>query len=369
MKDIQVQGVLRMDNYKAKFGKHYEIESKIQNEKRSILVSLPKGYEVTDSKYPVLFVLNASWEMNFIKNASAIHYLYGSGINPNMIVVGICDTAYRRDYMAHDGKSDDFLAFLKEELIPFIDQKFRTTTFKILYGQSNAGLLTTYVLLTQPEIFDAYIASSPMFGWDEEFIADRTRQFFKKKLMSKKYFYFNYGTKDFDQVKNSIPNFTKILETNNDPNLVWKLDKLENEGHVPFTSLYNAMKFIFPDWMLTDEQIKELDFKQLEAYYAELSKRYNCELKIPSSMLFEFAFKFMPTKEYDKIIDVLNTYIEMYPYSDSGYMRLGQMYYIKEDFKQAIRFFKKADELNPLSKVALNTMKLVEKRIAEEQVK
>ena len=369
MKETQLQGMLPMETTKVKFGKLYEVESKIQNETRSIIVSLPKGYEETKIRYPVLFILNASWEMNFIKNASAVHYLYGSGISPNMIVVGICDTAYARDFLPHLGNADGFVKFLKEELIPYIDKSFRTTTFKILYGQSNAGLLATYVLLTEPETFDAYIASSPMYGWDEEFVTKHVKSFFQKKLKKKKYFYYNYGTKDFDRVVNSIPNFAKLLEDQNDSNLIWKLDVLENEGHVPFISLYNALKFIFPDYSLSDEKIKEFDFNQLEAYYKDLSKRYGCELEIPSSMLFEFAFKFMPEKDYDKVIEVLLKYTEIYPYSDSVYMRLGQIYYLKGEIEKSKKALLKADELNPLSKVAHNTMKLYEQRIKEEQEK
>ncbi|NHJ32638.1 MAG: hypothetical protein FK732_07240 [Asgard group archaeon] len=358
-----------MENGKIVIGEQYEIKSEIQKETRSILVSLPKGYEQTKIHYPVLFVLNASWEMNYINSASTAHYLYGSGLSPNMIVVGICDNAYHRDFMPHQGGSDDFLRFMKEELIPFIDQRFRTAPFRMLYGQSNAGLLTIYTLLTQPEIFDAYIASSPMLDWDREFVLERTKSFFKNKLKSKKYFFFNYGTKDIERVRESIPDFLEIVKTNANKELIWKLDVLEDQGHVPFSSLYDGLMFIFPDWMLSDEKIKEMNFDQLEAYYAELSKRYNFELKIPGSMLFEFAFKFLPEENYDKAIEILNKYVEIYPYSDSVYMRLGQMYYLKEDFEQAIHLFKKADELNPLSKVALNTMKLVEKRIAEEQEK
>ncbi|NHJ38680.1 MAG: alpha/beta hydrolase, partial [Asgard group archaeon] len=194
-----------MENGKIIIGEHFEIKSKIQDEKRLILVSLPKGYERTKINYPVIFILNASWEMNFIKNASTVHYLYGSGLNPNMIVVGICDTDYNRDFLPHLGGSDRFLEFIKEELIPFIDQRFRTATFRILYGQSNAGLLTTYALLTQPEIFDAYIASSPMIGWDKEIILEKVKLFNKMKLKGRKDVYFNSGSEADEQVHERLP--------------------------------------------------------------------------------------------------------------------------------------------------------------------
>ncbi len=46
-------------------------------------------------------------------------------------------------------------------------------------------------------------------------------------------------------------------------------------------------------------------------------------------------------------------------------MRLGQMYYSKGNSEQANQFFLKADDVNPLSKVAINALKMIEKGIAE----
>ena len=357
-----------MENGKIVAGEHFEIQSKVQDETRSILISLPKGYDETSFCYPVLYVLNASWETLFTNSATTAHYLYGAGTCPNMVVVGICDNAYTRDFMPHMGKSDEFINFLKEDLIPFIDSRYRTAPFRILYGQSNSGLLTIYNLLTQSEIFNAYIASSPMLGWDWEFILQKIKEFNNKELKQTKYLYFNYGSEDYERVLDSVPKFAEELKTNKSGKLKWKIDVLENEGHVPFRSLYEGLKFIFPDWTLSNERIKEMSFEQVEKYYADLSERYNYEIKIPGSMLFEFAFKFLPDEDYDKAIEYLKKYVEIYPYSDSGYMRLGQMYYGKKDFESAKKAFLKADKLNPLSKVAVNTWKLIESRMNEEKI-
>ena len=62
------------------------------------------------------------------------------------------------------GGADSFLAFFTEEIIPYVDENFRTTKERILYGRSDSGLFTIYALLERPDAFSAYISSSPTVG-------------------------------------------------------------------------------------------------------------------------------------------------------------------------------------------------------------
>ena len=63
------------------------IKSKFLNEERKIYVYLPEGYDSTNEKYPVLYVLNS--ELNFKHAVGTESYLAETQIIPKHIVVGI----------------------------------------------------------------------------------------------------------------------------------------------------------------------------------------------------------------------------------------------------------------------------------------
>ncbi|MBC7984582.1 MAG: alpha/beta hydrolase [Candidatus Obscuribacterales bacterium] len=71
------------------------------------------------------------------------------------------------------GRADHFLAFISEELKPFISARFPIdSNDQTIAGISLGGLFAMYVLLNQPECFNRYVVGSPSLWWDE-------RQMFK----------------------------------------------------------------------------------------------------------------------------------------------------------------------------------------------
>jgi predicted alpha/beta superfamily hydrolase len=67
------------------------------------------------------------------------------------------------------GGAEAFLRFLSEQLIPFVDRKYRTRRSKrVLCGHSLGGLFALYALYTRPRIFSGYVVASPSL-----FYADR----------------------------------------------------------------------------------------------------------------------------------------------------------------------------------------------------
>jgi predicted alpha/beta superfamily hydrolase len=55
------------------------------------------------------------------------------------------------------GGGPKLLAFLKDELIPYITKKYPSNGSNILWGHSLGGLFVLYTLFTEPQLFDAYI--------------------------------------------------------------------------------------------------------------------------------------------------------------------------------------------------------------------
>lgn len=158
-----------------------EIESKELSEKRILNIYLPEGYNPNDSiKYPVIYLLDGSANEDFIHIAGLVQFNNFDWINqvPKSIVVGIASVDRERDFtfpttvekqktrFATAGHSDKFMAFIENELQPFMALKYKTNTDKTLIGQSLGGLLATEVLLKKPALFNRYIIVSPSLWWD-----------------------------------------------------------------------------------------------------------------------------------------------------------------------------------------------------------
>lgn len=169
-----------------------------------------------------------------------------------MIVVGIWNTNRDRDMIpaavSHrpgSGGSRQFLAFLREELIPYIDRTYRSGDLSVLYGMSNSALFTVYALLEAPETFQAYLASSPTIGHCPEFMTGKMKAFSSGDFDSKRILYMIYGTQDTRRVTEYVPGFHAALKTNAPMDFVCELVILEGEGHVPPSSLSRGLQFIF----------------------------------------------------------------------------------------------------------------------------
>jgi len=76
------------------------------------------------------------------------------------------------------GGASSFLAFIRDELIPFVDARYPTDPKDRGYwGDSLGGLFGCYVLFTQPETFNRYVIGSPSIWWADEEVLQRAERY------------------------------------------------------------------------------------------------------------------------------------------------------------------------------------------------
>jgi len=233
-------------------GKTIPLFSNILNEERTLYLSLPENYTDSPQTYPVLYVLDAEGTKTFPQCVSTVDALQEQGNVPPMLVVGILNTDRNRDMIpvavSHrpgSGGSENFLAFIKEELVPFIQKNYRTGNYSILYGMSNSALFAVYALLESPDVFSSYIASSPMIGHCPDFIESLAEAFVLDGASSGRILYMIYGENDSPRVTDFVPKFHSSLESQSSQNFTSELVILEGEGHVPPGSLKKGLEFIY----------------------------------------------------------------------------------------------------------------------------
>ena len=179
-----ISTISQVKKQEIKLGEKVVIRSKVLDEDRTILIRFPKDYSFTKKKYPVLYILDG--EFFFQLTVGAVNYLSECTyiINkplPEMIVVGIVNIDRNKDYTPTyaphqlgrlyyptSGKAAEFTKFLSKELIPYIDNNFRSQPYRILSGWSFGGLFTVHTFINNPELFSSYLAISPSLWWDKD---------------------------------------------------------------------------------------------------------------------------------------------------------------------------------------------------------
>ncbi len=173
----QNEQIVPLNHLPALKGDYFKIESENVGRPFHIYVRYPLDYEEDKkSKYPVVYLLDG--DSLFPILATNHLFLHFDEKLPEAIIVGISyggfgpDKNHRSyDYSmpSADGNPDwggasAFHAFLKSELLPKVESKYRIDPGKrVLFGQSRGGNFILYSAFTDPDLFWGRIASNPVF--------------------------------------------------------------------------------------------------------------------------------------------------------------------------------------------------------------
>jgi predicted alpha/beta superfamily hydrolase len=131
-------------------GKRTTIKSLILNSDREIQVYLPSSYELyKNATYPVLYLLDGRKFFHSFSGAVAQLSSDATPQIPEMIIIAITSQDRVRDSsptnsligysekeekgLEVSGGADNFLKFIKKELIPFVDKNYRTNSYRTLF--------------------------------------------------------------------------------------------------------------------------------------------------------------------------------------------------------------------------------------------
>ena len=161
-------------------GETFTFDSRALAERRRINVFLPPGYaDDTATRYPVLYMPDGGVGEDFVHVAGLVQVSVGNGTMRPFILVGIENTERRRDMtgpttVASDrriaprvGGSAPFRDFVRDELMPRIRERYRTTAERAIVGESLAGLFVVETFFVEPALFDTYIAFDPSLWWND----------------------------------------------------------------------------------------------------------------------------------------------------------------------------------------------------------
>ena len=163
---------------------NFSIEAPQLHTTKKIWLYLPKGYNTSTQKYPVIYMHDAQ---NLFDASTSYAGEWNvdetlDSINAKVIIVGIETNDKRIDELTPfknqkygGGKSDDYLDFIVNILKPKVDTTYRTKTNAkntAIFGSSLGGLVSFYAALKYPQVFGKVGCFSPSFWFGRKELND-----------------------------------------------------------------------------------------------------------------------------------------------------------------------------------------------------
>ena len=320
-------------------GEYDNLHSKVLNEERTLLISLPKGYEYTQERYPVIYVLDGD-VTSHAQTFSTVNNLNWSSI-PRMIIVSIKNTNRNRDML---GESHKFLQFITEELFPYIEKKYRTNNGRILYGESNSGVFVLTSLLENPDNFSTYIASSPTVIWRYDYMVDKVKEVSATQIEMNKSLYIIYGDNEWPKVRDTLHVYIPMLEALKSNGLKIQTKFVSDGKHVPIGSLYYGLKCIFEEYEYPDEKRRQEGLDSLKTYYERFSKKVGYKVKYPYMAISGLGQRLLYQDSVEEAIEVFEVLRQDFPEDKYVDIFLAIAYYKDKNMEQAKKYYLKAKE-------------------------
>ncbi|MCO7225131.1 alpha/beta hydrolase-fold protein [Pleionea sp. CnH1-48] len=339
--------------------KRVTINSKILDEKRSIIISLPEEYGNSDVDYPVLYLLDGGANLKHVVGSAEL--LTNTGSIPPMIIVGV-ESANRTKDMTisrdetqspESGEAKSFMKFIEEELFPYIDNKYRTHSYRVLEGHSFGGLFSAYAMIKKPSLFNAYIIISPALWWNQREIFSHVQSYARSSSSLEHNLYFAIGEQDGMGMRKELESFVKLLQESNLANNRLKYEEFKGEGHMSATLLsnYYGLKFIFSDIQYPRSKWDNFSSDEFRKHELDIKNKYGKVVKQSGETYADLGFHLLENKNYDGATTVFQSYVKHYSEHAQGFSWLANALEMSGKTREAIEAYKKAYDIAHKSKV------------------
>ncbi len=360
-------------------GDRVVLRSEILDELRTLYVRLPASYRFSQRRYPVLYLLDAEWHFPFV--ASQVSYLSECGasdiIAPEMIVVGLENVDRNRDFtptavpeyrgmeFPTSGGAARLQRFFKEELIPFVDRSYRTTSHRVLGGWSFGGLFAIHSLMHSAGAFNAYLAISPSLWWDDELLVETPGP---EETDPPARLVLTIGSEETGGWTHSaVTRFAERLRERPSAGLKLTFIEIDGAGHnqsVPL-AYYRAVRALYSDWLAPDEVVAAGE-DPVVRYYQELSVKYGYDVPIPADILIRMGLAHAKAGRLKAARETLERAASQYPEMSMAHYHLGRIRQQSGDLEAAEAAYRRAidEELRQVPPDGLD-LQLFQRQLAE----
>jgi uncharacterized protein len=220
-----------------------------------LFIATPPGYREAGRTFPVVYMLDADYSFALVRNIVR-HFIEREDMPPVVLVaiaypgaassreayrmhrtrdytpVFAPDGGYGAEYQKVSGGAPKFRAFLARELIPFIESRFPVTPDdRTLIGHSYGGLFATYVLLTEPSLFQRYIAVSPSLWYANRTALTMEEAAARSGIRPRARVFYAVGANENAIMEDDLAELVKKLRSRGNPGLKVTMRVYEDETH------------------------------------------------------------------------------------------------------------------------------------------
>lgn len=234
------------------------LESESNGVAYKLYVSYPRDINESDHDYPLIVSLDADYSFAIVRNI--VEHLSDRRDTPPMVIVSIGyagsttmktyrmnrsrdytplfdpDDGYGPVFQEHSGGAPAFLAFIRDEVLPLMNARYRAGGKRALVGHSYGGLFASWAMLEEPELFDGYIVVSPSLWYHDGWIFKQETEAFAERTRLDATAYFAVGDFEGGSMVPDLERYAGRLEAR-------KLDGFRIRGEVLSDETHNS---VFP---------------------------------------------------------------------------------------------------------------------------
>ncbi|WP_231565581.1 alpha/beta hydrolase [Psychroserpens sp. Hel_I_66] len=256
------------------------IESSKLGETREIKIQLPRNYNPEgDILYPLVIVFDGDYLFEPMIGNADYHSYWGD--MPKSIIVGVnqaktrsTDLSFSNEtYFPSDEGGTQFFEFIGMELIPYINQKYLTSNFRIVVGHDQSANFLNYYLFKEKPLFRGYIAFSP------DLSPEMSNRLLEKlsTTVEDTFYYLATADDDVSDLRENILQFNTALSSIDNEKVHYRFDDFTDADHYSLVGLgipkaINEIFGLYKPINKDEYRDKVLTFE--EGPYAYLMKKY-----------------------------------------------------------------------------------------------
>ncbi|MDB4752133.1 alpha/beta hydrolase-fold protein [Winogradskyella sp.] len=280
-----------------------EIASSKLNAVRQLKIKLPNDYN-PDSEiiHPLVIVFDGDYLFEPVVGQLQFQTYFDD--MPSSIVVGIVQANER----FYDGYCDEVTGFPKEsglrfhefvadELIPYLDNKYKTSKFKVAVGHDLMGNFINSYLFKEDPLFNAYVCLSPdLSGTVKDYLGERL-EFFKDDI----FYYMATSDKDLPGIRDAVIDADGQISQANNQYLTYYFDDFKNDNH--YTLVTSAIARSFDKIFELYKPLREKELEEKVLPYEGTLDKYLIDRYKRIEDLFGIK-KPITEEEFDKVVKI-----------------------------------------------------------------
>ncbi|MCA0131459.1 alpha/beta hydrolase [Winogradskyella alexanderae] len=335
------------------------IDSEKLDDARELKIQLPRNYDSESKRtYPLVIVLDGDYLFEPI--AGNIDYqAYWEDI-PDCIVVGVNQANTREDDFLYDddtylpvNEGANYYEFLASELIPFLENNYKVSSFRVIAGHDLGANFINYFLFKDRPLFRAYIALSPDLAPE---MATRLKDRLSE-IEQETFYYMATADADISFLRNAIIECNAMLNTIDNQNLKYKFDNFEDANHYSLVGrgIPKALNEIFSLYKpITGKEYKEQiipfegsPYDYLVKKYKDIEYFYGFEKQLIENDIRAIAAACNKKNDLDALENLAKMVKKEFPNSMLSAYYMGMFHEKEGDYKRALLRYKAGLLLEP----------------------